>query len=625
MYFKFSLRRHPSTGIHAAYYRLVESYRNADNRVCHNTILNIGYLEDTTPEQLNEIQKRLTDKFENKISLFDDKEDDLVMHYVHKFWEQIKSSKKIDIKNVQKDENYIKADSLVHSNVREIGSEHICHQTWEKLQLSELLLSKGWTQEQVNLAATQIISRAVYPASELKTTSWIKENSAVCELTGYDSEKITKDKLYQSALNLYKVKDALETHLSKRTNELFDLEDKIILYDLTNTYFEGQKRNSKLANFGRSKEKRSDAKLVVLALVINVEGFIKYSPILEGNIADCKTLSAMIDKLAKHSTVKKAVIVLDAGIATEENLKLIEEKGYQYVCVSRSKLKDYETLPNKLPVVIETKSKHNVSLKAVSTAKNTDYYLEVTSDAKALKEKSMTLGFEKRYEEELQKIQTSIDKKNGIKKADKVHERIGRAKEKYPSIQACYEIVVELDATSKLVTNMSWQRNTTKCDAKTDELGVYFLRTNMDVNDEITVWNIYNTIREIENTFRTLKTDLDLRPIYHKNDDATMAHLHLGLLAYWIVNTVRYQLKNNAINSCWSEIVRIANTQKVITTSGTNTHDKTITVRKCSQPNKNLAHIYTILKIKQQPFTKRKSVVHKSELKKNISQQIQDD
>jgi len=238
----------------------------------------------------------------------------------------------------------------------------------------------------------------------MATSRWIKENSAVCELTGYDIDKVTKDKLYQSALNLYKVKDVLENHLSKRTNELFDLEDKIILYDLTNTYFEGRKVNSNLANFGRSKEKRSDAKLVVLALVINVEGFIKYSSILEGNIADCKTLCAMIDKLATHSTIKKAVVVLDAGIATEENLKLIEQKGYHYVCVSRSKLKDYQALPNKLPVVIQTKAKHEVSLKAVSTAKSTDYYLEVTSEAKALKEKSMTLAFEKRYKDELQKI-----------------------------------------------------------------------------------------------------------------------------------------------------------------------------------------------------------------------------
>ena len=625
MYFKQSQRKHPNTGSYSGYYRLVESYRNVDGRVCHHTILNIGFIEDATSEQLNEIQKRLTDKYEQKQRLFEQEEDDIVMHYVHEFWQRIKSSKKIDIKKEESLKTLVEIESLIHSNVREIGSEHICHQTWEKLQLSELLLSKGWTKEQVNLAATQIISRAVYPASELKTTSWIKENSAVRELTGYDIKKITKDKLYQSALNLYKIKDTLETHLSKRTNELFDLEDKIILYDLTNTYFEGRKANSKLANFGRSKEKRSDAKLVVLALVINVEGFIKYSSVLEGNIADCKTLSAMIDKLATHSAIKNAVIVLDAGIATEENLQLIEAKGYQYVCVSRSRLKDYEALPNKLPVVIETKSKHNISLKAVSTAKNTDYYLEVTSDAKALKEKSMTLGFEKRYEEELQKIQSSIDKKNGIKKADKVHERIGRAKEKYPSIQAYYEIVVELDAASKLVTKMSWKKNTTKYDAKTEGLGVYFLRTNMDVKDEVNVWNIYNTIREIENTFRTLKTDLDLRPIYHKNDDATMAHLHLGLMAYWLVNTVRYQLKNNGINSSWAEIIRIGNTQKVITTSGTNSYGKIITVRKCSLPNKNLANIYTILKIKHQPFTKRKSVVHKSELKENISQKIQDD
>ena len=625
MYFKQILRKHPETGRYSCYYRLVESYRNTNNRVCHRTLLNIGFIEDATPEQLNQIQKRLTHKYEQKQNLFEQEpEDTLVMQYVHEFWQRMVASKKIDPQHGAKLEKMVCADSLTHSNVREIGCEHICHQTWEKLELSQLLLSKGWTQQQVQLAATQIISRAVYPASELATTRWIKENSAVCELTGYDSEKITKDKLYQSALHLYQVKDAIETHLSKRTNELFDLEDKIILYDLTNTYFEGRKANSKLAQFGRSKEKRSDAKLVVLALVINVEGFIKYSSILEGNIADCKTLSAMIDKLASHSAIKKAVVVLDAGIATQENLELIEQKGYQYVCVSRAKLKDYQALTHSMPVVIQTKAQHNVSLKAVSTVKNTDYYLEVTSQAKALKEKSMTLAFEKRYEEELQKIQLSITKKNGIKKVNKVHERIGRAKEKYPSIQACYQIDVELDATAKRATKMTWKKNTAKYDIKTEELGVYFLRTNMDVKEEVTIWNIYNTIREIENTFRTLKTDLDLRPIYHKNDDATMAHLHLGLLAYWLVNTVRYQLKNNGINSCWSEIVRIANTQKVITTSGTNTHDKIITVRKCALPNKNLAHIYTILKLKHQPFTKRKFVVHKIELKKNNSQQSQD-
>ena len=581
----------------------------------------MGFMEDATPQQLNRIQKLLTGKYERKEALFEQQEDPVVEKYVSELWQRIVASKQLDIVPAEKLSRMVNADTLQHSNVREIGAEHICHQAWDKLQLTPLLLSAGFTGEQAMLAATQVIGRAVYPASELKTARWMQENSAVCELTGYDMGKLTKDKLYQSALHLYEVKDVLEKHLSKRTNELFDLEDKIILYDLTNTYFEGEKRNSKLAKYGRSKEKRSDAKLVVLALVANVEGFIKYTSVLEGNIADCNTLSAMIEKLAAHTVGHQAIVVLDAGIATEENLALIEKKGYKYLCVSRSRLKDYEAVPGRLTVLLDTKSKQTIRLKSVTTPKNTDYYLEVKSPSKEKKEESMKLQFEKRFEEELQKIHTSIHSKGGTKKSDKVHQRIGRAKEKYPSVQQYYIIEVTEDEKTKSVTGITWKKDEARHDDKTESLGIYFLRTNLNVKDEVIVWNIYNTIREIENVFRTLKTDLDLRPIYHKRDDATMAHLHLGLLAYWLVNTIRYQLKNNGINSCWREIVRIGNTQKVITTSGTNTYNKTITIRKCSQPNENLKRIYDILKMNYKPFIRRKSVVHKLELKKDESQQ----
>ena len=580
--------------------------------------------EELTAGQLNEIQKRLTERYERTQPLFQQgPEDPIVKKYVEGFWQRIVASKKLDIVSVEKLTRMVNMDTLQHSNAREIGAENIARQAWEKLQLAPLLLSQGFTQEQVMLAATQVISRAVYPASELRTSRWIKENSAVCELTGYAMDDITKDKLYQSALHLYRAKDALEKHLSNRTNELFDLEDKIILYDLTNTYFEGEKRNSKLAKFGRSKEKRGDAKLVVLALVVNIEGFIKYSSILEGNVADCNTLSAMIEKLAWHTCGGPAVVVLDAGIATEENLKLIEAKGYKYLCVSRTKLKDYQAVPDRLTVLLDTKSNQTIRLRSVTTSKNTDYYLEVKSPAKEKKEEGMKLQFEKRFEEELQKISVALNKKGGVKKLDKVHQRIGRAKEKYPSVQHYYIIEVSGDATKSLATGISWKKDETKHQEKNDSLGIYFLRTNLNVHDEIIVWNIYNTIREIENAFRTLKTDLGLRPIYHKNDDATMAHLHLGILAYWLVNTIRHQLKNNGINSCWTEIVRIGNTQKVITTSGTNTYDKIITTRKCTLPNESLKNIYNILESKYQPFTKRKSVVHKPEPQKTEPTQSQ--
>src|SRR5450759_5773037 len=116
-----------------------------------------------------------------------------------------------------------------------------------------------------------------------------------------------------------------------------------------------------------------------------------------------------------------------------------------------------------------------------------------------------------------------------------------------------------------------------------DKAGIYFLRTSLNGKEEQTLWMIYNAIREIESTFRVLKTDLDLRPIFHKTDDASMAHLHLGLLAYWLVSTIRYQLKQQGIHHDWSEIVRIMNTQKSVTTTIENHKNETIQIRQCSQ------------------------------------------
>ena len=163
--------------------------------------------------------------------------------------------------------------------MREIGAESLCYQAFNQLNIGKFLHTRGWKDEDIKLATTHIISRAVYPASEYKTVSWIKENSAICELTGYDIERVTKDKLYGISHKLYREKEQLENHLSRSTNELFDLEDKIILYDLTNTYFEGRMKDSRMAKFGRSKEKHNDARLIVLAFIVNTEGFLKYSDI----------------------------------------------------------------------------------------------------------------------------------------------------------------------------------------------------------------------------------------------------------------------------------------------------------------------------------------------------------
>ena len=633
------MRTNPATGAYSGYYRLVESYRNYEDRVCHRTILNAGYLDELTTDQLNLIQKILTSKVNNHGNpLFElpYTDDATVTHYVDKFYNRMVAEKRIDVlvgkvpSKSGRDIQAIDINSIRNKDVREIGAEWMSYQAIGQLQIAPFLGRQGWGDDDIKLAQSHIISRAVYPASELETTRWIKENSSVCEVTGYDIERVTKDRLYAISKKLYAEKEALEQHLSVRTNELFDIEDKIVLYDLTNTYFEGRKQNSQLAKYGRNKEKRNDVKLVVLALVVNPEGFIKYSSILEGNMADSKTLEGMIDNLRTKTSVsaRKALVVIDAGIATEENLEMIRAKGYDYLCVSRSGLKDYHVGAGATTVTVTDNKKQKIDLCHVTSGRNTDYYLKVKSHAKALKERSMNGQFRSRFEAELQKIADSLTKKGGVKQEDKVHQRIGRAKQKYPSIGRYFDIETEVkeevltkrkrkgtepvQEIKRTVTAIKWAvKEGVDINARS---GVYFIRTCVEAISGQTVWQFYNTIREIEATFRVLKTDLDLRPIYHQKDESTMAHLHLGLLAYWVVNTVRHQLKTKGINSGWREIVRTMNTQKAVTTLAQNVHDEVIMIRRCSEPNQNVRNIYDALKYKYAPFVKRKSVVHKSEL-----------
>ena len=604
--------------------------------------MNAGYLDGLSTDQLNLIQKILTAKVANYDKpLFElpYTEDTTVIRYVDEFYQRMIIEKRIDVlvekreKKVLrrgKDLQMIDLNSIRNKDIREIGAEWLSYQAMRQLHIAPFLDNLGWSEEQIRLAQTHIISRAVYPGSELETTRWIRENSAVCEITGYDIEQITKDRLYAISKKLYAEKEALEQHLSVRTNELFDIQDRIILYDLTNTYFEGRKQGSKLAKFGRSKEKRNDAKLVVLGLVINPEGFIKYSSILEGNMADSKTLEGMINKLRikTSSSARKALVVIDAGIASEENLKMILDNGYDYLCVSRSSLNKYIIEAGATTVSVTDNRKQKIELCQVKSGNKTDYYLKVESHTKELKERSMNEQFRSRFEAGLQKIADSLAKKGGVKQEDKVYERIGRLKQKYPSIQRYFDIVAEVNDLPEtkqkkkvtqpdnlikhIVTAIKWSvKEGVDINARS---GVYFLRTSLQAKTEENVWQFYNTIRDIEATFRVLKSDLDLRPIYHQKDENTMAHLHLGLLAYWLVNTIRHQLKQYGIHSGWREIVRTMNTQKAVTTLAQNNHEEVIMIRRCSEPNQQVRKLYDALKYKYAPFIKRKSVVHKSEL-----------
>ena len=609
-------------------------------------------------DQLNQVRRILCNRYEEAIGqpkLFEINPDNepIVNQLVEDYWRRLVNENRIDIcrqdtkQPTEKQRRMVDSDSIRNRDIREIGSEWLCYQALEQLQMQDFLTQTGFDDESMRLAITQIISRAVYPASELETARWIQENSAVCEITKYPLEKLTKDKLYKSSLRLFEHKDEIEKYLSVKTNQLFDLQDRIYLYDLTNTYFEGKMKYSQLAKFGRSKEKRSDCKIVVLAIVMNVEGFIKYSTVFSGNMQDPQTLIHIVKNLRGKTseTAQKAIVVMDAGIATDENLQILANNEFDYICVSRSKLKNYKVVEGSKPVEVEDKKHQKISLQKVESEKYNDFFLKIESEGKRKKEESMNNRFQEGFESGLKAINASLSKKSGIKLEEKVFERIGRLKQKYQSIHKHYNISYDIEIAT--VTNRKTKEKTEVRKVKSlswcvkDKIdinqtsGTYFLRTSLQ-DAETIVWEGYNTIREEESTFRTLKTDLDLRPVYHKRDDATMAHLNLGLLAYWVVNTIRFQLKRSqetspvaaetnssvnqqsqtSINFCWKEIVRILNTQKAVTTTAQNNYEEVILIRRCSEPNEKVQAIYDKLKYKYKPFTKRKFVVHKSELQK---------
>ena len=182
---------------------------------------------------------------------------------------------------------------MEHTDAREVGAEWICLQAIRELEIDRFLEKEGWSEIQINTALAQLITRTVYSPSELKSLDIMRENSAVCELlTGSQEWQPGFHATYEVAPALFGLKDKLEDHLCRRTDSLFNVTNRIALFDLTNFYFEGRKEGSKKARHGRSKEKRKDCKLLVLALCINAAGFIRYSCILAGNTADPDSLPA---------------------------------------------------------------------------------------------------------------------------------------------------------------------------------------------------------------------------------------------------------------------------------------------------------------------------------------------
>jgi hypothetical protein len=489
-------------------------------------------------------------------------------------------------------------NSLQNQRVRHIGAEYLGVSFFDKLNLRECFTECGFTKRQIEIALLLIIGRLVHPGSERHLHQWAQHLSGLDELIQTDFTHLSLNSLYKVIDLLYEHKTEIEAHLRMKEKDLFSLDETIILYDLTNTYFEGHASSNQKARFGKSKEKRSDCKLLTLGLVIDSKGFPKSSQIFSGNQSEPDTLLEMVNTLYTKDPVKsnKPTVVIDAGIATDENLAMLKDH-FHYIAVSRKKMAP----PDFDECIVIKETKQN-KVEAQRLTHDGEVFLYCRSNLKKQKETSMQARLKENFEAQLIHISKSIHKKGCTKRYDKVLERLGRLKEKYKQIARFYHIHVE--ERDALACRITWEYLKEQSDERFS--GTYFLRTDRFDLSEPEIWSIYTMLTEVEDAFRSLKSELLLRPIFHQKEKRSDAHIFVTLLSYHVLHNIRSSLKQTGIVMRWHAIRKRMATHCRVTNRFVTQKGHTLLIRQCSEPEDFHKTIYNALKLQHRPCrTKR--------------------
>lgn len=493
-------------------------------------------------------------------------------------------------------------DSIEMVRPRSVGVEHAGLAAINASALQDKLAELGLNRPQIAAALGNIIGRMAHPGSELSTHAWLQRRSALGELIDFDFESMDLNRLYRSSDALYKHRDVLQEHLFGAAQSAFDFVQSITLYDLTNTYFEGVAAGAPKAARGRSKEKRSDCPLVTLAVVLDGSGFVRKSQVFAGNASEPKTLKDMLTQL---SAPKGAPVVMDAGIATDANLRWLRQEGYHYVVVSRQRSRQFDDAQS---VEVQTAGDATIKIQRVMDTQNGEAHLYCHSPDREIKERAMDDAKSNAFIAALQKIVAALARPGNGKTLAKVREKIGRAKQRYASAAQHYRVDVAPDETGVNAAAITWVRHTKEGSAAMFP-GVYCLRTTLIDLDDATLWRTYSMLTQLESVFRSLKTDLGLRPVYHQIERRIEGHLFISVLAYHFVHTMRLQLKAQGVHLSWHALRETLNSQQRITATLIRRDGRVAHVRKATRPEPQQQRINEILGLSPNPGGTRRAII----------------
>lgn len=603
------------TGIVYITHRLVEAYRNSEGANLQRIIMHLGTL-DLHKSEWRKLAAALEASLSGQLSFLDvDPEISIIAEKAIEH-NNFKKSKTLATITRKHNQEIVEVDlqSIATTGSRTLGPELVANNEWERLNFDGILAGCGLNNKEIALSKGVILGRLIEPSSDFKTWEWLTTRSSLLEMLPIDLSKIGKDLVYETADILLSSKSKIEEKLRNQENLLFPSDIKIFLYDLTNTYFEGSALKNDLAHHGKCKSKRMDCPLVTLALVVDSFGFPVFSQIYAGNQSEPETLADILNKIITDQQIilgsSKPTIIMDRGIAITENIALLREKNFNYVIIERRAsekdyIKEFETAKKDFTKIDTCKKseygdENHVYIKKIENDEMTCRVL-CLSEGRERKEQAIDTKKEERFLCDISKLKKSIEKGN-IKDIGKIHERVGRLKEKYSSMAKYYNITIIGDGDSLQAIEVLLERKPIR-ETRNVLTGCYVIETTHKELVAEEIWNLYMTLTSVEGAFRSLKTDLGLRPVYHQNSTRTQGHLFISVLAYHLLINIERRLRNNGDTRKWETIKKQLSTHQRTTVIFTDKNDVINHIRVSGNPESIHKEIYKMLGVKA--FTKR--------------------
>ena len=455
---------------------------------------------------------------------------------------------------------------------RDFGDVYLAWVLWRKLGLDRVLsdlIPPGreeipWHQ----VACLLALARFCEPSSELHIETTWYGRSAAEDILGIAEEQVHTDRLYRGLDELLPHKEKLEAHLKGRLGELFPIQYDILLYDVTSTYFEGQCKANPMAQRGHSRDQRSDCKQVCIGLVVTTEGLPLGYEVFDGNRADATTVEEIVETMeAKYGSAKR-IWVMDRGMVSEENLAFLREKGAQYlVGTPKSMLRRFE---RELVDQGWEEVQEGLEVKLCAGPEGKETFVLCRSRDRGAKEQAMHERFCLRIEKGLQKMQERIGKAKRKLDQAKLERQIGRLLERNTRGAGAFQIEIQGHPALPSGLQLVWVKRPEWSQWASLSEGCYLLRTNLTGKDPRELWKTYIQLTDCEEAFRSLKSDLSIRPIYHQKEERVKAHILVAFLAYVMRRTLAEWMRTaglgNAPQPVIDELKRIRSVDVVLPT-----------------------------------------------------------